>query len=61
MNSRFILFVVVGWILPVLNANIGEWDEVWRRRAEDAWNRTLQAYHPNPQNVVDHLNVHVNR
>ncbi|KAL1563120.1 putative pectate lyase P59 [Salvia divinorum] len=61
MNSRLILFVVVGWILPAFNANIGEWDEVWKRRGEEAWNRTLEAYHPNPQNVVDHLNVHVNR
>ncbi|KAG6420929.1 hypothetical protein SASPL_117474 [Salvia splendens] len=51
MNSRLILFIVVGWILPILNANIGEWDEVWRRRADEAWNRTLEAYHPNPRIV----------
>ncbi|XP_047951064.1 probable pectate lyase P59 [Salvia hispanica] len=61
MNSRLILVIVAGWILPVLNANIGEWDEVWTKREHEARNRTLEAYHPNPRNVVDHLNMHVNR
>ncbi|KAL0461649.1 UNVERIFIED_CONTAM: putative pectate lyase P59 [Sesamum latifolium] len=48
-------------MLPLLRANIAEYDEVWRRRAAEAYNRTLQAYHPDPEKVVMHFNKHVNK
>ncbi|XP_047951238.1 probable pectate lyase P59 [Salvia hispanica] len=61
MNSKLVLFIVVGWIFPVLNANTEEWDEVWTKQRDEARNRTLEAYHPHPEMIVNHLNAHVNR
>ncbi|KAL0431695.1 UNVERIFIED_CONTAM: putative pectate lyase P59 [Sesamum radiatum] len=61
INWLPILFFVVASILPVLRANIGEYDEVWRRRAAEAYNRTLQAYEPDPLKVVMHFNKNVHR
>lgn len=61
LNPLLVLFVGVACISTVVNAHIGEWDEVWRRRAAESWNRTLAAYEPNPEHIVDHLNGHVNR
>ncbi|KAL0350928.1 UNVERIFIED_CONTAM: putative pectate lyase P59 [Sesamum radiatum] len=42
-------------------ANIAEFDEVWQRRAEEAWNRTLESYEPAPAKIVSHLNLNVHR
>lgn len=57
-KSLFILFFSFAWVFPALDANIGEWDEVWLTRAEESVNRTLAAYEPNPEKVVTHLNMH---
>lgn len=59
--NLLILFFSFAWIFPSLNAHIGEWDEVWLRRAEESWNRTLETFEPNPEKVVSHLNVHAKR
>ncbi|KAL0395656.1 UNVERIFIED_CONTAM: putative pectate lyase P59 [Sesamum calycinum] len=56
-----IFVFVVASILPVLRANIAEFDEVWRRRAAEAYNRTLHAYEPDPLKVVMHFNKNVHR
>ncbi|KAL3624178.1 putative pectate lyase P59 [Castilleja foliolosa] len=44
-----------------ISANIPQFDEVWKKRAVEAWNRTLASYEPNPAKVVSHLNLHVHR
>ncbi|XP_044467945.1 pectate lyase-like [Mangifera indica] len=43
-------------LAPCLFANIAEFDEVWRRRAEEAMEVTRQAYHPNPLSVMNDFN-----
>lgn len=56
-----ITFFTFTSIFPVLNAHIGEWDEVWQKRAEEARNRTIETYEPIPEHVVAHLNVNAKR
>ncbi|OMO58717.1 Pectate lyase/Amb allergen [Corchorus capsularis] len=54
----FFLFFVV--IIPTLNAqNIVEHDDYWSQLREQALNNTLSAYHPNPDEVTEHFNLHV--
>ncbi|OWM75976.1 probable pectate lyase P59 [Punica granatum] len=55
----FLLFVTFAVIVPGFSAHIAEFDEYWQKRAEQAENATLEAYHPNPSEVTNHLNQHV--
>ncbi|MGF2531713.1 hypothetical protein, partial [Ralstonia pseudosolanacearum] len=43
----------------MVTANIAEYDAVWKKRAEESKRRALQAYHPDPEQVNEHLNYHV--
>lgn len=61
INSLVVLYIAFASILPVLRANIAEYDEVWLRRAAEAWNRTLESFEPHPEKIVTHLNMHVQR
>lgn len=47
--------------LPCTTANFIDFDEVWQKRAAEAWNRTLESYEPNPAKIVSHLNLHADR
>lgn len=51
-HSLFILFFVFGAIIPTFNAHIGDFDAVWRRRAEEARKFALQTYESEPTNVT---------
>ena len=53
-----ILTLVV--ITPITTANIGEFDEVWQKRAEEAQKEALKAYEPNPEIVTQEFNNEVN-
>lgn len=44
-----------------IEAHIGEFDEVWRKRAQQAKKAARHAYHPNPKIVADHLNNQVDK
>nr|GMC92396.1 probable pectate lyase P59 [Ipomoea batatas] len=58
----FFLFVVtLAAIIPATVGHIGEFDEVWRRRAAEAWEHAQQAYEPNPHNISSALNLEVRR
>ncbi|KAF8390257.1 hypothetical protein HHK36_024782 [Tetracentron sinense] len=48
-------------MVPTLRAHIGDFDEVWQQRAEEAKKAAIDAYHPNPEEVTDHFNTHVNK
>ncbi|CAN4081702.1 unnamed protein product [Withania somnifera] len=48
----FVLVFLFGAIIPTFNAHIGHFDEVWRRRAEEAREFALQAYESEPANVT---------
>jgi pectate lyase len=53
-----ILFIAFAAFVPTLKAQI---DKVWERRAQEAWNRTLDSYEPDPVKIVTHLNANVHR
>jgi len=40
-------------------AHIGDFDEHWQKREQEARRVALETYHPDPQEVIDHLNHHV--
>lgn len=62
VSCRAPLFCFVFAVLaPVLGANIAEVDEVWQRRAEEAKKNAVEAYHPNPEEVILEFNKHVTR
>ncbi|XVF11976.1 hypothetical protein REPUB_Repub08aG0075100 [Reevesia pubescens] len=56
MRSIIILGLVFGAMSGIVKANIGEFDEVWQQRAEEAKKGALMAYEPNPDNVTSTLN-----
>lgn len=60
-NPLIVLFIAFASILPSLRAHYAEFDEVWRRRADEAWNRTLESYEERPEKIVNNLNMHVHR
>lgn len=59
--DSLIWFITFACILPLLDARIGDWDDVWLKRAEESKNRTLDTYEPIPEHVVAHLNVNAKR
>ena len=48
------MFYIAG-LIPTIRANFSELDEYWSKRAGEAREFTLQAYHSNPYEVVDHF------
>ncbi|KAI4303887.1 hypothetical protein MLD38_039471 [Melastoma candidum] len=52
-------FIVAATVLPIVEANIANFDEVWQKRAEDARKAALDAYHPDPLNITNDLNRRV--
>lgn len=55
------LWFAFATVLPSVKANIADFDEVWQKRATEAWNRTLESYEPHPEKIVSHLNLHTHR
>lgn len=58
-HSFFVLFFIFAAIIPSFLAHIGEFDEVWRRRAEEARKVALQTYESEPENVTLAFNKQV--
>ena len=56
-----ILLVTAVSSLPWSESHILEYDEYWTKQSSEAWNRTLEAYEPNPAKIVSHLNLHADR
>lgn len=54
-----ILCLLMTIAIPALKANIGEHDEVWKLREEEAHQSAKEAYKHDPVNVTDHLNLEV--
>lgn len=57
----FILALSLAVLVPSLEAHIGEFDEYWQKRAEEAQKEALEAYFPDPVNVTAHFNSRVHR
>ncbi|KAM7267428.1 hypothetical protein ACFE04_009594 [Oxalis oulophora] len=62
MGKLRLMFLITfaGIMCPSILANLGEFDEVWRERAEKATKATLAAYNPNPMSVTNSFNSQVN-
>ncbi|XVF60468.1 hypothetical protein PTKIN_Ptkin08bG0049400 [Pterospermum kingtungense] len=58
---RLVFFFSFATLIPSLWANIAEFDEFWKQREEEAWQKTLVAYDPTPENVTNNLNYNVNK
>ncbi|KAJ0099915.1 hypothetical protein Patl1_22131 [Pistacia atlantica] len=54
---KLVFFFSLACLIPRLSANIAKFDDVWRRRAEEAMEATLQAYHPDPLSVTNDFNL----
>lgn len=52
-------FLAFAVLAPAIRAHIGEFDEVWQKRAEQAQKAALDAYHPNPEEVANQFNKNV--
>ncbi|KAL9682540.1 hypothetical protein QQ045_014341 [Rhodiola kirilowii] len=57
--SLLFAFCFLAVMLPRLDANIGEFDEVWKQRAVQAHNASKEAYEPNPEAVTNNFNKYV--
>lgn len=58
---RLVLICVLCYVgtFSRVNGNIGDFDEVWKQRAEEAKKSAQNAYKPDPHNVTQELNYHV--
>ncbi|TMW90279.1 hypothetical protein EJD97_015972 [Solanum chilense] len=59
--NRSSFFVIFCTLFFSIEANIGEFDEVWRTRATQANKNAKESYNPNPEKVAANFNKHVHR
>ncbi|KAF6159948.1 hypothetical protein GIB67_033032 [Kingdonia uniflora] len=59
MNFNLLFFLVFFSFGLVIQAHIGDFDDVWKQRAEEASKVAQEAFHPDPEEVTEHLNHHV--
>lgn len=58
--SVSLLFVAtLAVTIPCLEANIGEFDDHLRHKAEEARRAALEAYHPDPFSMTSNFNLEV--
>lgn len=56
----FRIVILVSFVV-IVAANIADFDEVWQKRAEEAKQAALDAYHPNPEEITHNFNMHVHK
>ncbi|XP_057948326.1 pectate lyase-like [Malania oleifera] len=56
-----LLFVLFLSFAALVKSHIGDFDEYWQKRAEEARQAALDAYHPDPEAVTQRLNSHVDK
>lgn len=54
-----LLYILLLLFVALVQANIGQFDQVWQERAKEAREAALAAYTPNPNEVTDTLNKEV--
>lgn len=59
INMRVPVLIALLVIIPGVTAHIGDFDEVWQKRAEEAKEAAYRAYQPNPEKVTNTLNKNV--
>lgn len=62
-TTKLGLVFLIGFVvlIPTLRAEIGDFDESWQLRAEEAHKAALEAYDPNPEEVTDSFNEEVDK
>ncbi|OMO79210.1 Pectate lyase/Amb allergen [Corchorus capsularis] len=58
---RLVFFFSFVTLIPTLLAGIGNFDDYWKKREQEAWKKTLAAYNPNPENVTSSTNHNVHK
>ncbi|CAL9230348.1 unnamed protein product [Arabidopsis halleri] len=53
--SKLMFMFCIAVLIPTIRGNISELDEYWSQRADEAREFTLQAYHSDPYEIVDHF------
>lgn len=59
LKVSLVLVSIMAVFMPTLRAGIAEFDEYLLQKADEAKQAALEAFHPDPMNVTDHLNHHV--
>ncbi|KAJ6351188.1 hypothetical protein OIU78_007174 [Salix suchowensis] len=52
----FSLFLSLAVFVPTLQGHIGEFDEYWKKKADEAHQAAQEAFFPDPMNVTDQFN-----
>ncbi|OMO77451.1 Pectate lyase/Amb allergen [Corchorus olitorius] len=58
---RLVFFFSFVTLIPTLLAGIGNFDDYWKKREQQAWKKTLAAYNPNPENVTSDTNHSIHK
>ena len=63
LSRLFLLLSFFGFsvLAPAVRAHIGDFDEVWKKRAQDAQKAALESYKENPDDVTNHFNKNVRK
>ncbi|MBA0879431.1 hypothetical protein Goshw_010554 [Gossypium schwendimanii] len=63
-KAQLVFLFSFATLIPTLwggGGNIADFDDVWKRRADQAWKNTLAAYEPSPENVTTKFNENVHK
>ncbi|KAF3444755.1 hypothetical protein FNV43_RR14448 [Rhamnella rubrinervis] len=58
---NLVFLVAFALVIPTLLADIGLFDEVWKKRAEEARQVALDAFTPDPEEVTENFNAQVTK
>uniref|UniRef100_A0A7N0UZ31 Pectate lyase n=1 Tax=Kalanchoe fedtschenkoi TaxID=63787 RepID=A0A7N0UZ31_KALFE len=60
-NKLGLVLLLLGAMAVMARANIAEFDDYWRERESTARKLAEEAYHPEPEEVTDEINLHVTK
>ncbi|KAL9337783.1 hypothetical protein Peur_069552 [Populus x canadensis] len=60
-NYMLLVFFALAMQTSTLKAGIANFDEYWKKRAEEAKEASREAYEPNPEKVTKHFNDEVHK
>ncbi|XP_058193375.1 probable pectate lyase P59 [Rhododendron vialii] len=59
MGAALVFLVSLVVMIPALHAHIGEYDEYWQNKANEAKKAAAETFNPNPEDVINNLNKDV--
>jgi pectate lyase len=60
-NYMLLVLFALAMQTSTLKAGIANFDEYWKKRAEEAKEASREAYEPNPEKVTKHFNDEVHK